>query len=101
MAAGGEPVEQHDSRIDVAFPVASLAPSSPSRLPVRAVRHAAARLTWEALAVDVRWRVSLPVVIVTHLSPGRLGHTEWWWASYAAASAMGEVDVRRTTLEDV
>jgi len=28
-------------------------------------------------------------------------HTEWWRASYAAASATGEVDVGRTTLEDV
>jgi hypothetical protein len=28
-------------------------------------------------------------------------HMDWWRASYAAASATGEVDGRRTTLEDV
>src|SRR5258708_24727624 len=33
--------------------------------------------------------------------PPDRGHTEWWRASYAVASAMGEVEVRRTTLEDV
>jgi hypothetical protein len=33
--------------------------------------------------------------------PVAWGHAEWWRASYGAASAMGEVDVRRTTLEDV
>ncbi len=45
-------------------------------------------------------------VIVTPYTPRDTpgtppGHAEWWGASYGAASAMGEVDVRRTTLEDV
>jgi hypothetical protein len=42
---------------------------------VRAARGAAACLTWEALSVDVRWRASLPAVIVTHFVTRSLGDT--------------------------
>jgi hypothetical protein len=36
-------------------------------------RGAAARLVWEALSVDVRWRASLPTVIVTDFVTRSLG----------------------------
>jgi hypothetical protein len=35
-----------------------------------------ARLTWEALSVDVRWRASLPAVIVTDFGTRSLGTHE-------------------------
>ena len=40
---------------------------------VRAARGAAARLVWEALSVDVRWRASLPAGIVTDFGTRSLG----------------------------
>ena len=68
---------------------------------VRAARGAAARLVWEALSVDVRWRASLQAVIVTDFVTRSLGTRGMVRANYGTASAMGEVGVRRTTLEDV
>jgi hypothetical protein len=47
-------------------PGPSRASSSRSQVTMQSVR-AAACLTWDAPSVDVRWRLLLPVVIVTHL----------------------------------